>query len=159
MDEQKDRALETTTYNFKLKQLSFSHYEPTMIQNFATSVTYNIITTSWANLKIDKKTGAILVHSNSRILFYFGLGPYQDHVFGSRTHIFFSLFSTLTCNSNTFPDMKTRLPCVHIGTGAIFLRRFMFYILSFMFRFMFANICFEKNQNSKIHVMFIINIT
>ena len=29
------------------------------------------------------------------------------------------------------------------------------YMLSFMFRFMFANICFEKNQNSKIHVMFI----
>ena len=25
--------------------------------------------------------------------------------------------------------------------------------LSFMFRFMFANICFEKNQNSKIHEM------
>ena len=44
-------------------------------------------------------------------------------------------------------------------TGAIFLRRFRLYMLSFMFRFMFANICFEKNQNSKIHVMFIINIT
>jgi hypothetical protein len=29
----------------------------------------------------------------------------------------------------------------------------------FMFRSMFANICFEKNQNSKIHVMFIKNIT
>ena len=43
--------------------------------------------------------------------------------------------------------------------GAIFLRRFRLYILSFKFIFMFANICFEKNQNSKIHVMFIINIT
>ena len=43
--------------------------------------------------------------------------------------------------------------------GAIFLRGFRLYMLSFMFRFMFANICFEKNQNRKIHVMFIINIT
>ena len=42
--------------------------------------------------------------------------------------------------------------------GAIFLRRFRLYILSFTFRFMFANICFEKNQNRKIHVMFITNI-
>ena len=47
----------------------------------------------------------------------------------------------------------------HLDIGAIFLRRFRPYILSFMFRFMFANICFEKNQNSKIHIMFIINIT
>ena len=46
-----------------------------------------------------------------------------------------------------------------LDIGAIFLRRFRLYMLSFMFRFMFANICFEKNQNSKIHVMFIINIT
>jgi len=30
-------------------------------------------------------------------------------------------------------------------TGPIFLRRFSLYVLSFMFRFMFANICFEKN--------------
>ena len=44
-------------------------------------------------------------------------------------------------------------------TGAIFLRRFRLYVLSFMFRFMFANICFEKNENSEIYVMFIINIT
>ena len=43
--------------------------------------------------------------------------------------------------------------------GPIFLRRFRLYVLSFMFRFMFANICFEKNQNIKIYVMFIINIT
>jgi hypothetical protein len=43
--------------------------------------------------------------------------------------------------------------------GPIFLRRFRLYVLSFMFRFMFANICFEKNENSKIYVMFIINIT
>ena len=43
--------------------------------------------------------------------------------------------------------------------GPIFLRRFRLYVLSFMFRFMFANICFEKNQNMKIYVMFIINIT
>ena len=28
-------------------------------------------------------------------------------------------------------------------------------MLSFMFRFMFAKICFEKNQERKIHVMFI----
>ena len=31
-------------------------------------------------------------------------------------------------------------------------------ILYFMFRFIFAIICFEKNQNSKIYVIFIINI-
>ena len=43
--------------------------------------------------------------------------------------------------------------------GPIFLRRFRLYVLSFMFRFMFANICFEKNENSKIYVMLIINIT
>ena len=43
--------------------------------------------------------------------------------------------------------------------GRIFLRRFKLYVLSFMFWFMFANIRFEKNQNRKIHVMFIINIT
>ena len=42
-----------------------------------------------------------------------------------------------------------------INIGAIFLLRFRLYVLSFMFRFMFANICFEKNQNIKIHVMFI----
>ena len=35
--------------------------------------------------------------------------------------------------------------------GAIFLSRFRLYMLSFMFRFMFANICFEENQNSKKH--------
>ena len=44
-------------------------------------------------------------------------------------------------------------------TGPIFLRRFKLYTFSFTFGFMFANICFEKNQNSKIYVMFIINIT
>ena len=43
--------------------------------------------------------------------------------------------------------------------GVIFLRRFRLYVLPFTFRFMFANICFEKNQNSKIHVTFMINIT
>ena len=43
--------------------------------------------------------------------------------------------------------------------GPIFLRRFKLYMFSFTFGFMFANICFEKNQNSKIYVMFIINIT
>ena len=31
-------------------------------------------------------------------------------------------------------------------------------MLSLTFRFMFADICLEKNQNSKILVMFIINI-
>ena len=41
------------------------------------------------------------------------------------------------------------------ASGPIFLRRFRLYVLSFMFRFMFVNICFEKNQNIKIHVMFI----
>ena len=50
-----------------------------------------------------------------------------------------------------------QLFCVGLGNEAIFLRQFRPYMLSFMFRFMFANICFEKN--SKIHVMFIINIT
>jgi hypothetical protein len=39
--------------------------------------------------------------------------------------------------------------------GPIFLRRFRLYVSSFMFRFMFVNICFEKYQNIKIHVMFI----
>ena len=43
--------------------------------------------------------------------------------------------------------------------GAIFLRRVRLYMLIFMLRLMFATLCFEKNQNSKIHVMFIINIT
>ena len=45
--------------------------------------------------------------------------------------------------------------CFAGDSGPIFLRRFRLYVLSFMFRFMFANICFEKNQNIKIHVMFI----
>ena len=31
-------------------------------------------------------------------------------------------------------------------------------MLSLMFRFMFADICLEKNQNCKILVMFIINV-
>ena len=44
-------------------------------------------------------------------------------------------------------------------TGPIFLRRFKLYMFSFTFGFMFANIYFEKYQNSKIYVMFIINIT
>ena len=44
-------------------------------------------------------------------------------------------------------------------TGPIFLCRFKLYMFSFTFGFMFANICFEKNQNSKIYVMFIITIT
>ena len=43
--------------------------------------------------------------------------------------------------------------------GPIFLRRFKLYMFSFTFGIMFANICFIKNQNSKIFVMFIINIT
>ena len=43
--------------------------------------------------------------------------------------------------------------------GPIFLCRFKLYMFSFTFGFMFANICFEKNQNSKIYVMFMINIT
>ena len=43
--------------------------------------------------------------------------------------------------------------------GPIFLRRFKLYMFSFTFGFMFANIYFEENQNSKIYVMFIINIT
>ena len=46
-----------------------------------------------------------------------------------------------------------------VDIGAIFLCRFRLYVLSFMFRFMFANICFEKNENSKIYVTLIINIT
>ena len=47
---------------------------------------------------------------------------------------------------------------VFLDSGPIFLRRFRLYVLSFMFRFMFANICLEKNENSKIYVMFIINM-
>ena len=35
------------------------------------------------------------------------------------------------------------------GGGAILLRQFRLYMLSFMFWFMFANIRFEKNQNRK----------
>ena len=38
-------------------------------------------------------------------------------------------------------------------SGAIFLRWFRLYVLSFMFRFMFANMFFEKNPNIKILVM------
>ena len=48
---------------------------------------------------------------------------------------------------------------IYIEIGPIFLRRFKLYMFSFTFGFMFANICFEKNQNGKIYVMFIINIT
>ena len=48
---------------------------------------------------------------------------------------------------------------IHSIFGPIFLRRFKLYMFSFKFGFMFANLCFEKNQNSKIYVMFIINIT
>ena len=43
-----------------------------------------------------------------------------------------------------------------VDSGPIFLRRFKLYMFSFTFEFMFANICFEKNKNSKIFVMFII---
>ena len=49
---------------------------------------------------------------------------------------------------------KTCYICYH-DNGPIFLRRFRLYVLSFMFRFMFVNICFEKNQNVEIHVMLI----
>ena len=63
--------------------------------------------------------------------------------------------------------LESKLPTCHFLCTFIFikimeqffLRRFRLYMLSFMFRFMFANICFEKNQNSKINVMFVINIT
>ena len=54
---------------------------------------------------------------------------------------------------------KKMLHSSKLYSGPIFLRQFRLYVLSFMFRFMFANICFEKNQNIKIYVMFIINIT
>ena len=68
--------------------------------------------------------------------------------------IFFSLFSAKIQKRNPWKFISDL--CI---IGAIFLCCFKLYMLSFMFRFMFANICFEKNQNSKIHVMFIINIT
>ena len=55
-------------------------------------------------------------------------------------------------------DSKTFMYQSYIN-GPIFLHRFKLYMFSFMFGFMFANICFEKNQNSKIYVTFIINIT
>ena len=55
-------------------------------------------------------------------------------------------------------ELSTPEFIVKILNGPIFLRRFRLYVLSFMFRFMFANICSEKNQNSKIYVMFIINM-
>ena len=48
---------------------------------------------------------------------------------------------------------------IKLDTGPIFLRQFRLYVLCFMFRFMFANTCFEKNENSKIYVTLIINIT
>ena len=64
---------------------------------------------------------------------------------------------------NTFLSFLSRLAIAfyllyqvcNVDSGAIFLRWFRLYMLSFMFRFMFENICFEKNQNIKIHVMFI----
>ena len=49
----------------------------------------------------------------------------------------------------------SRISYLKTNIGASFLRWFRLYVLSFMFRFMFVNICFEKNQNIKIHVMFI----
>ena len=63
--------------------------------------------------------------------------------------------SKLRTQTGTYP--KFVIGIKHIGP--IFLHRFRLYVLSFMFIFMFANICFEKNQNSKIHVTFMINIT
>ena len=83
-------------------------------------------------------------------------------------------FATFVCdkkknqnNSKTLASLVHQWNLCHyklgwrllVANGAIFLRWFRLYMLSFMFRFMFANICNEKNQNSKIHVMFIINIT
>ena len=41
--------------------------------------------------------------------------------------------------------------CGMLVIGSIFLRRFRLYMLSFRFRFMFANICFEKNQNNSLN--------
>ena len=60
-------------------------------------------------------------------------------------------------SSNFKIQMESRLVC--LNSGPIFLHRFKLYMFSFTFGFMFANICFEKNQSSKIYVMFIINIT
>ena len=57
-------------------------------------------------------------------------------------------------NTIDIPDIKIEELFFILFSGPIFLRWFRLYVLSFMFRFMFANICFEKNQNSKIHVMF-----
>ena len=63
-------------------------------------------------------------------------------------HLFWAVLG-----SNNFQKMFRENPnsmeqffCVGLGS---------LYVLSFMFRFMFANICFVKNQNIKIHVMFI----
>ena len=53
-------------------------------------------------------------------------------------------------------DSKTFMYQSYIN-GPIFLHRFKLYMFSFMFGFMFANTCFEKNQNRKIYIMFIIN--
>ena len=61
-------------------------------------------------------------------------------------------------DENRKTKSKTGEESKHMGKsnyGAIFLHQFRLYMLSFMFRFMFANTCFEKNQNIKIHVMFI----
>ena len=44
-------------------------------------------------------------------------------------------------------------------TGAIFLRRFRLYVLSFMFRFMFSNICFRKIKTSRFILCVSQNIT
>ena len=65
-------------------------------------------------------------------------------------------FCHLVKSYQAFALIKLSAICI---TGPIFLGRFKLYMFSFTFGFMFANICFEKNQNSKIYVMFIINIT
>ena len=51
--------------------------------------------------------------------------------------------------------VASKLPHLDFINEPIFLRRFKLFMLSFMFYCMFANICSEKNQNGKIHVMFI----
>ena len=70
-----------------------------------------------------------------------------------------NLFKFYVCEMRVNKLELTKELVLHGINGPIFLRRFKLYMFSFTFGFMFANISFEKNQNSKIYVMFIINIT
>ena len=54
-----------------------------------------------------------------------------------------------TMNQHSYDGFVIDQNILLSSRGAIFLHWFRLYMLSFMFRFMFVNICLEKNQNSQ----------